>query len=259
MSSLNRKLQAGPKAFKRVDMTTIARILTRSMINRSVPVSSFGNAEVRTKFVSVNGAPLLDIFFNDRLQGALANIRHNLSHNVSFSFKHTEDHGFVGSTSTPFPRAVASDIGFIGFYITIKRVFVIYFRHVFANLVSHAPRCFIGNSYLPLKFLGRDAVAGSGKQIHCIKPFMKRRMGTLHRRSYARIKIVLAMLADICRMALEPVEIAKCPALRAVESTPAIAGNKHVFKACRVIWEKLLKLIKSHLNLLYGNNLPEKV
>ena len=259
MSPLNRKLQARPKAFKRVDMTTIARILTRSMINRSVPVSSFGNAEVGTKLVSVNGASLLDIFFNDRLQGALANIWHNLSHNISFSFKHTEDHSFVGSTSTPFPGTLASDIGFVGFYFTVKRVFVIYFRHVFANFVSHAPSCFIGNSYLPLKFLSGDTVAGSGEQIHSIEPFMKRRMGTLHRGSYARIKIVLAMLADICRMTLEPVEIAKGPALRTVKSPSAITSNKHVFKTCRVIWEKLLELIKNHLNLLYGNNLPEKV
>ena len=214
MSPLDRKLQAGPETFKTVNMRIISRIFTRSMINRPVSVSSFGKTEVGTKLVGVDGASLLDVLFDDGLQGALA-----------------------------------SDVGLVGFYIAVKRVFIVHLGHILANFVSHTPRRLVSNSYLSLKFLSGDAITGSRKQIHCVEPFMKRRVGTLHRRSYAGIKVVLAMLANVRRMTLKSVEIAKRPALRTVKSPSAITSNKYMFKTCCVIREKLLKLIKSHFDL----------
>ena len=61
MSPLDQKLQTSPEIFKTVNMATIPRILARSVINRSVPVSSFGKPEVGTKFISMNSASLTHI------------------------------------------------------------------------------------------------------------------------------------------------------------------------------------------------------
>ena len=75
MSSLDQRLKKRPETSKAVDMTTITKTFTRSVVHRPARTS----LEIRTEFVGIYAASPLDIFFDKGLRCLLADVQQTLA------------------------------------------------------------------------------------------------------------------------------------------------------------------------------------
>lgn len=67
--------------------------------------------------------------------------------------------------------------------------------HQLAQFVAHAPSALIGDANLPFDFLGRNAVASAGHEVHCKEPLGERRAGLVKDGTGRRIDVMAALLA----------------------------------------------------------------
>ena len=117
--------------------------------------------------------------------------------------------------------------------------------------MRHAPCAFVGNTELALQFLCRYAMPGRGKQEHGVEPLVDRSPGALHRRSHARIDVVLAMLAKKRPVAFQAIKPGMFATVGAVNISAAVADIHDMNKAGFIIGELFFKLVKCcHFNVL---------
>lgn len=114
--------------------------------------------------------------------------------------------------------------------------------HVIPDLVRHAERGRVGHAQLALQFLGRDAVAGRGEQVHRIEPLLQGRMRPMEHGPDHRENLEPAPRALIGRM---PADAVKLPVLAALGTVQLFAVTKlhEVVQASVVVWELLHKLL----------------
>ena len=109
-------------------------------------------------------ASSFDVLCDNRLTGTLADVWNNFGRDIAAAFQHTKINRLVRGTSTALASSCASaDISFINLDFTVKRLFIVHFSHVFANLMRHTPCGFVGYAELALQLLCRNAMRGVGK------------------------------------------------------------------------------------------------
>src|SRR5258708_7636168 len=163
------------------------------VMNAMVVVPFSVKRGVSAMLVSVDGRRWQDAFLHERNQGMTGHVRNNLRDDVTTALNRSSNDGLVivllrhAATAT-YPRLV-------NLYATAKRVHVL-FQHR-ADLLEHAPSCFVGNSRLALQLLRRDTATGGSHQEDRVKPRFQRRAGLVIDGVGGWVDVVAAKLARI--------------------------------------------------------------
>jgi len=228
------------------------------VIDRPVIVASPAKPAVGAKLVRVHDAARLDMRLNDGLQGPLAHVRHDVGHHVASPFKHPEYDGLARrSASALSTRPLAADVGFVGLNIvaarsaTTQRPLAVRLRHVFPDLMRHAPCGLVGHAKLALQFHCGNTMARRSEQVHRKEPLVKWQVRPVHEGARAWENLLFAVLADVSRITREAIEPPMLPALWAGRLGAAVAHLHQVAQARLVIGKLLLELVeRCHVRLL---------
>jgi hypothetical protein len=110
--------------------------------------------------------------------------------------------------------------------------------------MRYAPSGFIGATDLPLQFLGGNAVASAGHQIHGEKPMCQLSPGFLKDSSDTRVNVMAASVAGITPALGHLVEFGEDFAGRADKLCPAILHLHDSIQASTVIGKFGLELLE---------------
>ena len=191
VSAFDATLKVLPKVVQIVGVRFPIYILANAVINRMVIVASLFQSPVRFQFVSVNLGTIQNVFFNNRLEGFLADIRDNFCHHLSVALHHAENNSLVRrATTTPAASGATANVGFINFDLAIERHFIVNLRHVISDLMPHAPSAFVGDAKLPHQFHCRDTVTGSGEHVNGDKPRLQRSTAIFKQSSGCRVDVM---------------------------------------------------------------------
>ena len=242
MRSPDRPLEHGPEGFQRVYVSIAIGPLLPAMLDRPVIVPERREDAVRGPFVGANCGPGLDALKDRRNEAFAGSVRNNLGEQFAIAFKDAHDDGFsLGAApgeAVFLTPALSADIGFVNFDMIGKGRIAVNRAHVFADQVGHAERRGVRNAKLALQFLGRNAVARRGKQVHGIKPLLQRCMRAIERRPDHRVNVMATPGAGIGRHLLEAGKTAILAALGAIKGF-AVAQLHKVVEASVVIGELL--------------------
>src|SRR5205085_9930809 len=116
-------------------------------------------------------------------------------------------------------------------------------REKCANLLKHAPRCFIRHACFPLDLLCGDSAACRRHQVHGIKPETKRRAGLLENGSCHWRDHAAAIIASVCRTTANPMVLALCLALLTVPDAAWKPLFFEKFKAGVIVWKLRVEIV----------------
>jgi len=223
-------------------MVDAVDIFFDTMMNISMLVTSFVQMVVRLKFIGTDRTSSLDMIFNNTFKGIIGNIGNHFRHYITATLYHSKNN-YLAFCATPTRAMVPStNHSFVNFDMTGQIIIPVNSRHIFSDLMGHAPSSFISNPKLPLQFLGRDTMTGSSEKIHGIKPLLKRGMGVLKWGSRHRVNMVPAPLAHINRLFFKLVKFSVPFAPEAIQLF-AKAGFHEVRETGIIIRELLEKLL----------------
>jgi len=243
MCAANADFQAGPEAFRRVDVGFAAYPFFGRMTDRRVPVAMFRQRGIGRQFVAANPRAARDVFKDMRLKGLAANVLHDAGDHVAVSLDHAEHDRLAGSTATALAAlAATADHRFVNLDMARQSVVAVNLAHVFAQFVAHAPSRLVGHAKLALQFFGRNTVARRGEQVHGIEPLLQRRMRPLKGRSDHRVNMVAACRTGIGGKLLKLGELALVSAFRALKNLAETKRHK-MLKAGVVIGKRLEKFV----------------
>ena len=247
MSAVNPALKLRPEAFNGVDAAAVGRrVLALIVADGDVIEAEHIKAAIAAKFVGRHGRAGqhvgLDKGFHRRAMAA----RHHLCHHVPAALKHPDDSGFVAFVSRPFALHRTANQCFVdlnNLSHAAERVATTKLPHIFADLMAHAPRRFVGNTKLALDFLGSNAVARSAEQKHDKEPIAQRCAGAIKRGASGRVNLMPAIFADIGAAGANAIVVRALAATRAVMAV-AKAITHDVLKAAFLCREAGLELAK---------------
>jgi len=242
MRSPDRPLEHGPERFKSVHVAIAFGPLLRAVFNGIVLVAETGKNAVRQPFIGADARTLGNLTGDFGNEGLARGVGNDLGVNLAaVALKDTEYNRLARSAAPALTLPLAADIGFIGFNMARQRRLAVNLAHVFADQVRHAEGGRIGHAQLALQFLGRNAVARSGEQVHRIEPLLQRNAGPLEHRSDHRMNVVAAPLAGIGRHLLKAGPAAFLAALLALKRF-AVTQLHKVVKASVVVRELLKEI-----------------
>lgn len=248
MGSPDRTLEDRPEAFEGVHMGIAPRVFLLSVVNRLMVVPKPGQDAVRPPFVRADGRTGGDVLEDRRNEGLAAGVGDNLREQFAAPLKDTHDDSLVrpapGNAFLLSALPNTTDIGFVHFDMARQRRITVNGSHVFPDLVRHAKCGWVGHAQLPLQFLGRNAMPGSGEQIHRIEPFLKGCMRTVKHGPDHRVNLISAPSALIGRVTADAVKLPALAALRAIQPF-AVTKLHEVVQTSVVIWELFHKLLDS--------------
>jgi hypothetical protein len=239
MRSIDPALHLRPEPFNGVCRSTLkADIFMGGMIDRYVTMPACVKPHIGAQFVSVDSAAGDDIGVNHRLQGGPLLVRHNRRSHVATAFHNAHNNRF-GSAETATHGFVNLDM------ITgaTQREIIVNLRHIFADLMTHAPRRFVGHAKLALDFLGSHTVPRCAEQKHDTEPIAKGCARPVEGSASSRVNLMPAILAHIGAAGGHAV-IVRALATPRASVTVAKAVAHDVFKAAIFRWELVLKLAK---------------
>ena len=138
-------------------------IFASAMVHRLMLETGLRQSAIGFQFVAVHRAPLFDVPFDNRLKRFLPNVWDNLCHHVAAAFQHPKHNSLVWGAATALTaRPLPADIGFVYLDDSAQRGFAVHARHVFSDLMPHAPRRLVSDAKLALKLLSWNPVAGRG-------------------------------------------------------------------------------------------------
>ena len=256
MRASDRTFEHGPEPLNGVHVMDTVYPLVRRVVDGAVIVSEPGDPGIGGKLVRADRRPALDVLKDVPLQSRAAYVRDDASHDIAAALDHAEHYRLARRpTSALATRTPSADVGFIGLNVPAQRGIAVHVRHVFADLMAHAPSRLVGHAQLALKFLGGHAMALRGEQVHGVEPLLQRCVRPFEGRPDHRVNVMPARRAGISWKLLELGELALGSALRAVHR---VAETKHhkVLKARFVSRELLEKVLDGwgfgHVrNLLY--------
>jgi len=142
--TVNTTLDSTPKGFNCVDMGIAGNIPLGCVLDNFMSISQLRNLIVAGQFVSEDGAIVGHMLPNHGQKCRSLNVWHYLCDCVSLALGQSYDYGFACCPTSSWSRSLPANIGFIDFDSSSQKVNL--FSHEFANLVKHAPRCFVGDT-----------------------------------------------------------------------------------------------------------------
>jgi len=246
MCAVNRPLQLRPEAFDAVHARTFGRdIFAKAVIGHLMEVTLAAKCQIGRMLVSVYNRVRLHILLDERKQGVATAIGHNAGNDIPVALHHAENDRLRHHLADMAVLNTANE-GFVHFNLlgeTANRRITIDLRHVFANLMTHAPRRFVGHAKLALDFLCRNAITRSTKKEHNIEPVAQACAGPVEGCSSGRIDLRAAILTGIAATGLHAVKMGVSAAFLAIV-TVAIANAHKVIEAAFLSGEAVLKLTK---------------
>lgn len=162
VSPVKAPLKLAPKALDGVGVKHSLDVLVERVVNAFVVVAHLGKAAfVSSPLVGVDLRFARHVFKDkghDAMEGANLD---GFGPDLPFALHGPHDGDFLVVHAITH-LALAAHVGFVNFHRVFKR-FLGLFKQ-FSYLKSHAPRRFVGNSELSLKFHSRNPVLGIGKQ-----------------------------------------------------------------------------------------------
>ena len=245
MCPVNSALKLRPEAFDGVRTAAVRRrVLPLVVTNGDVIEAEHIKAAVAAKFIGRHGSAGQNMRLHQRFHGRAVAARHNFRHHVPAALKHPDHNGLVALVSRPFAFDFAADQRFVNLdnlAHAAKRIGAVERSHVFADLMAHPPRGFVGHPKLALDFLGGNAVARRAEQEHDEKPVAQAGAGAIKRRSGGRVDLMAAIFANIGAAGGYPIVMRALAAARAIV-TVAKAITHDVFKAAFLGRKLRLKL-----------------
>ena len=216
VSAFDASFKVFPKVVQILRVRVPVDILAHAMIDSLVIVSSLFKSLVRLQFIRVDIRAVQNIFFNDRLQSFLGNIRDNFCHHLAVALHHAENDCLVcRAASAPAASGASADIGFINLDLAVERHFVVNLCHVIADLMTYPPCRLVSHAKLPLQFFGGYAVAGSGEKIDCQKPSLQRSPAIFKQSADSRVKVMPAQATAKSAFRFEAIPLGLLGAFRA--------------------------------------------
>lgn len=192
-------LEVGPKALNAIRPRNTPHILSFAVVHDMVLVSFLTNSTIGAVVVGKYNRLLRDVLFNDGVEREPICFLYHLSHNSPVPLFQSDDRGLVGYAAplayllvgvlVLFP---AADIGFVHLNIPFQ-LSRRYARSPYA--LGHEPSRFLLYAQLLSQFNGRNAVAGSGHEIHGQKPYPHIYMTAFHYRPRLASELPLAVAA----------------------------------------------------------------
>ena len=240
----DRPFEHGPEALKGIGVMDAVNPLIDGMIDGAVCVTVFCQTAVCDPLVCANSRARTDVFKDVPFKGSLAGVRDDWRHDIAATLGHAEHHCLARRAPPALAaRTPPADVGFVSFNVPRQWRITINFRHVFADLVAHAPRAFIGHAKLALQFLGRHAMPRRGEQVCGVKPLLKRRARLLENCSGHRMNMMPA-IAGVGGHLPEPVESINFTAFRANRVLAELEPEK-VIQACVIVRKAAEKILNS--------------
>jgi hypothetical protein len=195
MKFYNSLLRITPEAFKAININ-LTRSKSLSMINSQMPISTKHKSIIASKFISVHNRASSHCFYSHRKKRLSSNVLYNIHSNSTISLENTEYRDLVISTSSSFPFAFSTKIGFIKLYLCIQKILGIFSICHNSNPEKSnglqnrwiAQLNLLGN--LPGRYL-------QFKQLYDPKPFLKRYIKLVNPSAGKVMKSVTAALAAI--------------------------------------------------------------
>ncbi len=245
VSTFDASLDVAPKPFSGINMMGSIDVLFMPVIANPVLKTFLRKNVVGLEFVGFNQASPLNVFFNNRDEGFSFNIRNNVRHDIPTTLNHSKNDSLTFCTTPTLAGMLPTNKGFIGFDLARKFVIPINLCHIFADFMRHSPSGFISQGKLSLKFLGRNTMPGSGKEVHSVKPLLKGSVGVLKRSANHWVNMIAAPLTAISRDACKFVKLAFLLTARALSGISKTNLHK-VFQAGIIVWKGFEELLNRH-------------
>jgi hypothetical protein len=147
----------------------------------------------------------------------------------------------------------ATNTGLVNFDMARETVITIDYTHEFANLMARAARGFVHRAKLSLEFLAWHTVAGRGEPVDRAEPKVQRCAAPLKGRPGARINMMAAELAAICKTVRKAV-VFSCLATLQTIPINSVAQHHDVLRTSIVIGEVREEVLYSDF---HGFSAPE--
>lgn len=243
--SPDRPLEHRPKRLKGIHVNVAPSVFLGSVVNHVMVVPEFAKDAIGHPFIRANRGAERNLVQDRRNKRLAGSVWDNLCEQFTVALKDTHDDGLAFGTASSetllLTLAPTTHVGFVNLDMVGQRRIAVDGAHIFPDLVRYTEGSRIGNAQLALQFLGRNAMARRGEQVHGVKPFLQRRMRPMKGGSDHGVNVMTAPRAGICghlANAGEP------PALAALRTVQAFAVTKlhQVVEAGVVIRELLHKV-----------------
>lgn len=240
MRPVDPALKLRPETLDRVDCRAgRADIFLAHVVHRLVPVAQGAKRAVAHVFVGMDLAIRFHVSADDRHNRRAAAVRDNLGHDLAAMFQHPENDSLAAPAHAA--SGVASDERFIDLDALERpahRIVAINRAHVFADLVAHAPRSFVGHAKLALDLFRRNAVPTGAELEHHEKPVAQRGPRAIKRRASGGINLKRTPVALIGATGLHTRKLGG-PITAGAREIGAVAGLKKVIET-HILGRKLV-------------------
>jgi hypothetical protein len=172
MRPTKRPLELAPEAVNRVGMGFASDELVSSMLDRPVRVAEGFKGIVTVALIRGNLRTDRNGLLNQRHKSGGANLFNDIQLDLSLPLDSPEYGGLASRTTTALAGSNTANVGFVNLDVPADGPDV--FLHQKADLFGDAPRTFVGNSKLTLKFFGRNTVLGNAHQKDSVEPQSQR-------------------------------------------------------------------------------------
>lgn len=202
IDAMQTALKNRPDAFNSVCSDVFPNVLPGAMIDGFVRIDGFVEALIATMFVGMQGRRGLYVAMDFMVKTFALCVRNRLCDSAPSAFAHSDNGRLSDDTASGFHSLInmlifffAADICLVDFDDALQNGWVIAAR--FTEALQEEPSGLLGDSDFLRKLQGRDALAGSDKEIHGVNPFVQRNVGTLEDSAGSDREIFMAWVAAI--------------------------------------------------------------
>ena len=247
MRSIDPALKLRPEAFDGIDAAAVGRrVLALVMADGDVIEAEHIETTIAAKFIGRHGRTRQDMGLHKGFHRRAVAARYNLRHHITAALQQPDNGSLVALVARPFALDRTTYQRFVNLDNpphAAKRIGAIERTHIFADLMAHAPRGFVGHAKLTLNFLCGNPVPRGAEQEHDKEPIAQAGAGAVEWGASGRIDLMPAIFADIGAASGNAVVVCALATASAIMAV-AKAVTHDVFKAAFLGWEGGLKLAK---------------
>jgi hypothetical protein len=252
----NPSFDEGPKALHGVGMNVSAHVDPLVVLNPAVLVAVFrvANAVINVPLVSKYRAFWHNVFTDNRQQGTTLNVVRSESADTALAFHDSEDRSLrIFDLSARVELSHAAEISLVhldALAFAAQRWGFLIVEHG-ANLLEHAPGCFVGNASLPLNLFCRNAATGLRHEVDGIEPSGERSRRFVEDRASSRVNVMAAMVARVGGAAHYAMVLGDRFALVAIDAFRVQAIAKPLKAGCiiRKLFLEVFQCVRQHVRL----------
>lgn len=250
-------LDIAPKRFNSVDMGNPMNILFGSMLHDLMSISKSFNTLVAREFICKDNCLILsgNPSSNHGQQCPGLDIGDYFGDGVTITFYHAHHNRLTRCTTATLSSPSTTNVCFINFNLPTERGNIL--SHEFANLFEHSPRCFVSDSKLTFKLLGRDTSSCSRHQKHGMKPRAERCIRLVEDSSRSRRYRVTTELTGVNLHAISLVMLGYSLATGAKHAV-WISALEDSLKTSIIIRILLIELLHREFTSFHVSPLPTK-